>query len=52
LAWPVGDFALRLHVGAAVPFTRPSVVLQPFGEMHRPSAVVARGSIGVSWIIP
>ena len=52
MTWPVGDFALRLQVGAAVPLTRPSVVLEPHGEVHRPSAVVARGAIGVSWIIP
>lgn len=46
-AWPLGNgISLRLEVEGGLPLRRPGFDLEPYGEVHRASPVVARAAFG------
>jgi hypothetical protein len=50
LLWPlVGALSGKLEAEADLPLIRPRFVLGGIGEIHRASAVTARGTIGLEW---
>lgn len=49
-AWRLApSIALWLEAGAAVPLTRPQIVVRPYGEAFQPAWVAGRAAAGVSY---